>query len=258
MIANPGNLAFGRQSQRHAASMGREAPAMKHTRFDAELREAQGHSCPPLIPRASFTIEPLECVSALGVQVRLACDLDDQAAADRLVAMRYAWRGYATDAMPDKPPSTEGRSPDSSTLLAYRGDRLVGTITLGLDGHSALFAANAHPAIVDAIKRGGRRVVELTRLAVRDTVDSRMVLAELFRAAYCIGRLVHGATDALIEVNPRHAGFYSRVFGFVRLGDEWLCARVNAPAVLMHLDVSKLDLRLGLAARPQNLSTQAA
>ena len=101
-------------------------------------------------------------------------------------------------------------------------------------------------------------MIELRRLAVRDSVDSRMVLAELFRAGYCIGRLVHGATDALIEVNPRHAGFYSRVFGFVRLGDEWICARVNAPAVLMHLDVSKLDLRLRLAACPQSLGTQTA
>ena len=34
-----------------------------------------------------------------------------------------------------------------------------------------------------------------------------------------------------------------------RLGDEWICARVNAPAVLMHLDVSKLDARPRLATR---------
>lgn len=235
---------------------------MKRGRFDSRLCGALAQGMGELLetnvsdgrhaPRPSATAA---CASTADIQVRLACSPEQHAEADRLVRLRYAWRGYADVRKSGNPLSDEAPSPEGSTLLARRADRLVGTITLSVDG---LLAEQAHQAIVDAIKRGGRRVVELTRLAVRDTVDSRMVLAELFRAAYGIGRLVHGATDALIEVNPRHAGFYSRAFGFVRLGDEWLCARVNAPAVLMHLDVSKLDMRLGLAARPHRFSTQAA
>ncbi|TEX49967.1 MAG: hypothetical protein CFR70_00705 [Rhodocyclaceae bacterium] len=45
---------------------------------------------------------------------------------------------------------------------------------------------------------------------------------------------VFGCSDAVIEVNRRHAGFYSRRFGHARIGDEKLCPRVDAPAVLMH------------------------
>jgi hypothetical protein len=57
--------------------------------------------------------------------------------------------------------------------------------------------------------------------------------------------LLHRATDVLIEVNPRHEAYYRRIFGFARAGREWICPRVNAPAVLMHLDVTNLEERLG-------------
>ena len=94
--------------------------------------------------------------------------------------------------------------------------------------------------------------MELTRLAVQDSVDGKEVLAHLFRAAYRVGRVAHGATDVLIEINPRHAGFYARVFGFVRIGDEWICTRVNAPAVLMRLDVADLERRLSRIQQRQH------
>ena len=234
---------------------------MKRARFDSERCNALGRVMGGVLETIAsdgksalgpFTDEVR--TSTADVQFRLAWSVEEQTEADRLVQLRYAWRGYAAVRESGEPLFEQAPSPDGSTLLAHRAGMLVGTITLGVDG---LLAEQANRAIVDAIKRGGRRVIELRRLAVRDTVDSRAVLAELFRAAYCIGRLVHRATDALIEVNPRHAGFYSRVFGFVRLGDPWICARVNAPAVLMHLDASKLDLRLRLA-RPQGLGAQAA
>jgi hypothetical protein len=90
----------------------------------------------------------------------------------------------------------------------------------------------ANREIVDGLRKTGRRVAELRRLAVLDERGAKVVLAHLFRAGYLVGHELHDATDVLIEVNPRHASFYRRIFGFVRMGDEWICARVNAPAVL--------------------------
>ncbi len=176
--------------------------------------------------------------STADVHVRLARCADDRAAVDRLVALRYAWRGYVTQ------PSDQGPSSACLTLLACRGDQPVGTLTMGVDQSTGLLVDEANREIVDGLRHAGRRIVELRRLAVQDPVDSKAVLAHLFRAAYCTGRLAHGATDVLIEVIPRHASFYARIFGFVRLGDEWICARVNTRAVLMRLDVAELDRRL--------------
>ena len=183
-------------------------------------------------------------VSTADVCVKLVCCSDDQAAADRLVALHYASRGYVTDRERNDPFSNQGLLAACLTFLACRGPQKVGTLTIGLDHGRGLLAGEANRESVDGLRRAGRRVAELRRLAVHDPVDGKAVLAHLFRAVYCAGRLVHGATNVLIEVNPRHASFYARIFGFVRLGEEMICARVNAPAVLMRLDIAELDCRL--------------
>jgi hypothetical protein len=182
--------------------------------------------------------------ASLDVRVRLACSSEEQSAADRFVAMRYAWRGYVADR------ESEGQSPEKGaalnyfTLLAYREDRIVGTLTVGVDSCTGLLVDKANRQIVDGLRRTGRRVVELRRLSVCSDVGAKAVLAHLFSAAYLVGRILHDATDVLIEVNPRHASFYRRIFGFVLLRGEWICARVNAPAVLLHLDIANLDRKL--------------
>jgi hypothetical protein len=178
------------------------------------------------------------------VRVKLSCCAEDQVAADQLVAMRYASRGYRMNPETEKPPRDRGSLSNCLTLLACRGEQAVGTLTIGLDTRSRLLVDQHYGEIVDGLRRAGRRVVELRRLAVRDPVDGKAVLAHLFRALYCMGRVVRGPTDVLVEVNPRHAPFYTRVFGFVRLGDECTCTRVNAPAVLMRLDLADLEQRL--------------
>jgi hypothetical protein len=158
--------------------------------------------------------------------------------------MRYAWRGYVADTNPGDQSFDKGGSLNYFTLLAYREDRIAGTLTVGVDAGNGLLVDEANREIVDGLRRTGRRVVELRRLAVLDERGAKMVLAHLFRAAYLVGRELHDATDVLIEVNPQHASFYRRIFGFVRMGDEWICARVNAPAVLLWLDITNLDRKL--------------
>jgi len=182
--------------------------------------------------------------TAATVRIKLACSSEEQAAADRFLAMRYAWRGYVADTNPADQSFDKGGSLNYFTLLAYREDRTAGTLTVGVDAGNGLLVDEANREIVDGLRKTGRRVVELRRLAVLDERGAKVVLAHLFRAAYLVGRELHDATDVLIEVNPRHASFYRRIFGFVRMGDEWICARVNAPAVLLWLDIANLDRKL--------------
>jgi hypothetical protein len=52
-----------------------------------------------------------------------------------------------------------------------------------------------------------------------------------------------------IEVNPRHARFYRVLFGFAQAAGERLCPRVMAPAVLLRLEIERLEARLGTLAR---------
>jgi hypothetical protein len=48
---------------------------------------------------------------------------------------------------------------------------------------------------------------------------------------------VHRCTDALIEVNPRHVRFYEQMLGFTCAAEQRLDESVNAPAVLLRLDL---------------------
>ena len=219
--------------------------------ISGELAPGSGSACLDLaldsivrrkLPASSLSKDA--SFATLDVRVRLACSSEEQLAADRFVAMRYAWRGYIADHEAQDRPAEHGAALNYFTLLAYREQRIVGTLTVGVDSRSGLLVDQANRDIVDGLRGTGRRVVELRRLSVCSNVGAKAVLAHLFSAAYLVGRILHEATDVLIEVNPRHASFYRRIFGFVLLRGEWICARVNAPAVLLHLDIANLDRKL--------------
>ncbi len=166
-------------------------------------------------------------------------------AARCLVRKRYAWRGYEVEPADDHGAGgTRERLSQEITFVAARDEMTLGTVTLRLDGPSGLRAEETHGEIIKSVRSGGRRVCELTRLAVAASVDSQAVLASLFSLAYGAGRTIHGVTDVFIEVNPRHVGFYSRVLGFVVAAGERLCERVRAPSVLLHAEVAELADRL--------------
>ena len=89
---------------------------------------------------------------------------------------------------------------------------------------------------------------QLVRLAIVEGENWRSPLDALVQSAYLVTRVMHGLTDVLIEVNPRHVPFYRRVFGFVQAGVEKVCPRVGAPSVLMRLDLDQFAQRLRLPA----------
>ncbi|MEO6431268.1 MAG: long-chain N-acyl amino acid synthase, partial [Nitrosospira sp.] len=68
--------------------------------------------------------------------------------------------------------------------------------------------------------------------------------------SYIYARSLHNADDAFIEVNPRHASFYKRMLGFRQISGINTCKRVDAPAVLMHLDLEYVDAKIASLADP--------
>ncbi|MAS41011.1 MAG: N-acetyltransferase [Porticoccaceae bacterium] len=152
----------------------------------------------------------------------------------------YAWRGLLTHA----PARLEDR-PNQLTLVASRGATMFGTLTLGLDSAEGLHADELYADELAGERARGGRLCELTRLAIDPAFNSKEVLASIFHLAYIYGRLVHGMTDLFIEVNPRHVPFYRRMLGFRIAGDERVCPRVDAPAVLLHLPLDYADEQIG-------------
>lgn len=161
-------------------------------------------------------------------KLRLATNEERFGSASMLIQRMYSWRGYAATA-------PIGQAPNRITLLSFENEHIIGTLTLGLDSSTGLAVDELYKDRVDELRNAGRKVCEITKLAVDQSVRSKRVLAALFHLSYILGRKVHGGTDFLIEVNPRHVLFYQRMLGFERFGEEKICPRVNAPAVLLRL-----------------------
>jgi N-acyl amino acid synthase FeeM len=163
-------------------------------------------------------------------QVRLADNEGQRSKSNMLVNAMYSWRGYKAEFEPPRL--------DQMTLQACRGDCTFGTMTIGFDSPAGLAADTLYKTVVDEYRSRNRCVCELTRLAIDGELRSKDVLGALFHLAYIFGALMRGVTDVFIEVNPRHVVFYKRMLNFRQIGPTKLCPRVNAPAVLLHLEAA--------------------
>lgn len=139
----------------------------------------------------------------------------------------YTWR--------DEPFPASSPANATACMQAIHGRRTLGTLSVNLDGKHGLRAEALYPDEVAEVRRSGR-LCEFTQLALDTKLAGREVLCSLFYVAYVFSHCVHRAKNLLIEVNPRHRPFYERMLGFCLMGEERICARVGAPAVLMHLD----------------------
>lgn len=128
-----------------------------------------------------------------------------------------------------------------TTIVACRGDHLFATLTLGLDAPSGLMADTLYRPEIDAARARGGRVCEVTRMAMDPEHNSADVMADMFQLVYVMARRIYRMTDLFIEVHPRHAGFYRRMLGYRVMGEERVCPRVGAPAVLMHMSQHEVD-----------------
>ena len=208
-------------------------------------RNVQLDSLPQSAPAGHATAS----VPENGLRTVVAVHPEQLQAAEQLVRRRYAWRGYQvadSDDFDTAVPGAERCQP--VTLLAEDRGKLLGTLTARPDSPLGLFAEQSYRAEIESLRREGRRVGELVRLAVEEGVDWKAALDALVQSAYLVTRVVHLLTDVLIEVNPRHVRFYERVFGFVVAAGERMCARAGAPSVLMQLDAAQFEGRLALAA----------
>jgi hypothetical protein len=163
--------------------------------------------------------------------IRMANSRGRREAASLLIKKMYGWRGYAVD------PSAS-HALNKITLFAETAGTTVGTMTLCLDdAETGLPADENFRDKLDELRIQGRRLCEPSRLAIDKGVTKR-VFAALIHISYIYAHNIHGYTDYVIEVNPRHVVFYKRMLGFQDFGGERPCTRVGAPAVLLRLDLA--------------------
>jgi hypothetical protein len=165
--------------------------------------------------------------------IRMASNEGRREAASLLLRKMYGWRGYDVEA-------DTSHVMNRITLYAETAGVTVGTMSLCLDDPElGLPADENYRDKLDELRAQGRRLCEPSRLAIDKDVTKR-VFAALIHISYIYAHNIHGYTDYIIEVNPRHVAFYKRMLGFQDFGGQRQCTRVGAPAVLLRLDLNHM------------------
>jgi len=171
-------------------------------------------------------------------KIRLAHTENCIGSASMLVQKMYATRGY--------PANPIKRSAMSFTLMAYQGEQVVGTITLALDSEKGLAADQLYKENVDQLRAQGKRVGELTKLAIDRHSGSKYIFGGLLHIAYIYARRIYEYTDVVLEVVPHHRNYYMKMLGCELFGEEKLNPRVNFPVNLLRLDGTYVDEMIAL------------
>jgi len=163
----------------------------------------------------------------------------------------YSRKGYLTEGVATLP-----RRDNTITLDAHDSEQVMGTLTLRLDyKDTGLLADTLYAREINEFRDKGRKVCEVSKLAVDPRYGSKELMASLFQLAYLYSHVVYRASDAFIEVNPRHAGFYKRMLGFREIGGLKTSPRVNAPAVLLHIELAQMRRQIALHSGRNRRST---
>jgi hypothetical protein len=158
----------------------------------------------------------------------LSSDTEKREGASLLIEKMYSWRGYHAAKNLDE-------APNRITLVAEFDGHVYGTITVNLDSPTGLSVDETYPDVMQTLRGQGRRVCEVGKFAVEQSVRSKRLMGTLFHLLVIYAFRIQKCTDALIEVNPRHRGFYEKYLEFHAAAEERMCDRVGAPAVLLRL-----------------------
>jgi hypothetical protein len=183
-------------------------------------------------PQAAFADDFV--IEQKNFRIRLADTEKGRNSASMLINKMYEWRGYGAGHLVKAHPSR-------LTLTASDQERVIGTVTLGIDSADGLLADEIFKPEVDVFRAKGGKVCEMIKLAFDPDIRSKFALASLFHIVFIYGRRIHGCTDVFIEVNPRHRRFYESMLGFKRLSEIRTNPRVNAPAYLLWADLDYVE-----------------
>jgi N-acyl amino acid synthase FeeM len=155
-----------------------------------------------------------------GVTVTRAISASDLEAAYRLVHDVFAEKGYI-DAMDGgiRLRAFEG-AVEMATFIARDGDQVVAVMSIVPDHPDfGLPSDEAFREEIGALRNAGRRVCEITNLAVKGEYRRSSAFTDLTRACFAQARAWH-SDDIFIAISPGHAMFFEGVLQFDACGDQ--------------------------------------
>lgn len=171
-----------------------------------------------------------------------------------LVERRYGDRGLTVTR---ERYSSRNEDGDIVCTARDREQQIVGTLSVRFDGQGGLHADQLFKAELDEWRDAGISLCEFGGLAVdKHSHDPKRVLAQIFHLGYLHAHRRAHVDRLVIEVNPRHVGFYRRCLGLVPYTAARHNPRVDAPAVLMSIAFSDIREQISLwGGHPDSLAS---
>lgn len=182
------------------------------------------------------------------ITFRVAQRADELEQAARLVHHEYAKRHYVAGDATDLKLSLFNALPQTTTFLALRDQEVIGTVTLIPDSPLGLPMNAIYHEELDGLRRQGRRLAEVSMLAVRTDLFGRGVFLmlnskklflvfNLFKLLFDYTRFLTSVTTLCIAIHPKHELLYRFLF-FHDLGGERVYPGANKnPAIAKVMDL---------------------
>ncbi len=186
------------------------------------------------------------------MNIRIAKTEQDMRAVWGLAHDGYVAKGYASprpDRLLRSHPHLDFTAETTIWLAEDRSGNALGTLSYTLDGPNGLPLDKCYGDVVgdirDACLQRNQRFGVCWRLITGSArqADYR-ITARLFEENIALAR-VEGVGVTLQMVNPRHAGFYQRGFGFKKIAGPVFNSDLNAYSVLLAGNMDRITKQWG-------------
>jgi ribosomal protein S18 acetylase RimI-like enzyme len=130
-------------------------------------------------------------------------------------------------------------TPETATFIAKVQDRVVAVLSVVEDTPDLGLPSDCvFKPELDALRRAGKRLCEVTNQAVADDFRKSAVPTELMRCAIAVS-LTGGFHEAIATVSPSHNGFYD-LLGFRQIGSERSYSKtIDDPVIALSMDIDQ-------------------
>lgn len=190
-------------------------------------------------------------------KIKIANNLEEREGVFRLAYQVYLSKGYIKENANQMLIQYYDANPDTVILIVQdQNSKIVGSLTLVFNGSSRLPAEKIYGNEINDLRQKGEKLVEISRLVIDDQYrNSKEVLLMLMNYLAIFSYHAKNYSSLIIQVNPRHKTYYKALLNFDEIGIEKACPSVqNAPAVLLHLPLSRYQSEVIRCTNPANLN----
>jgi hypothetical protein len=155
-----------------------------------------------------------------GIEIRRATYLEDFLGAYSLVYRTFVREGYINERRVGLRLRIFEALPEMATFIATADGHLAAVMSVVADSPDlGLPSDHCFKPELDELRRQGRKVCEITNLAVDERYRNSTTFPELTRVVFAQA-LAEGCDDVFIAISPGHARFFEEVLQFDPCGDQ--------------------------------------